>query len=498
MKGLLKAIFNQRDNVRTLHRRRSLHPPRTTLLVGLTATVLAISASLYPDAWTLKEYGLGVYLSLVWTLPTGLSIMAVIGAVLARRSLAKNRASEVPTTCEDLLVVQIPTIGRRDVIPALRRVVASMEESLPASFTHWRVDVVAEEASEARDELESLVSDHVRVLYVPADFETPGETQAKARANCWLDHVRQEEGESRDDVWVLHMDDDTAIGVDTGEEIARFIHDNPAGNRHSKLLAQGVLTYPMNYSSNMRVWLADAVRPGSDLSVFRLWTGGGRPLLGAHGELLLVRSDIETSLGWDYGRLLSITEDANFALLFATRYPGRSAWITARCYGSAPESFADLVKQRKRWARGLLHVARNPVVPLRNRLLLGYALSSWVLGPLQHVLVVLLLAAVMGVRYTAPVQQWLLLPWALNMAVGVWMYLDGLRANAHASGRRVPLRMWFGLLLIPVFSLIEGWAGLRGFIEYVKDRFGGSESELFEVISKTHVVSVETGGSRAS
>lgn len=483
--------------MRTHRRRKPLHPPRTWLLVLLTAAVLAVSLSLYPTAWTIEEFGLGVYLSLVWSLPTGLSIMAVIGAVMARRSLAKRDAATSPAPCHDLLVVQVPTIGRRDVIPALRRVVASMEESLPTSFTHWRVDVVAEETSEAKDELESLRSDNVRVLYVPAEFETPGETQAKARANCWLDQLRQQEGESRDDVWVLHMDDDTAVGFDTGEEIARFIRDNPSADPRSKLLAQGVLTYPREYSSNGRVWLADAVRPGSDLSVFRLWTGGGRPLLGAHGELLLVRADIESSIGWDYGRLLSITEDANFALLFATRYPGRSAWIRARCYGSAPESFADLVKQRKRWARGLLHVARNPVVPLRNRLLLRYALSSWVLGPLQHVLVVLAVAALLGVRYTAPVQEWLLLPWALNMAVGVWMYMDGLRANVQASGRRVPVTMWLGLLLIPAFSLIEGWAGFRGFVEYLKDRVGRSESELFEVISKTHVVSVDTGGSRA-
>ena len=333
-----------------------------------------------------------------------------------------------------LLIVQVPTIGRTDVMPALRRVVESMEAAIPANFTRWRVDVVAEESSEARDELEALNSENVRVLYVPGDYTTPNGTQAKARANCWLDELRQQEGESREDVWVLHMDDDTAIGPDTAEQIARFINANPTGQRRNKLLAQGVLTYPRQFSSNGVAWLADAVRPGSDLSVFRLWTGGGRPLLGAHGELLLVRADVESGVGWDYGRSLSITEDANFALLFATRHPGRSAWLAARCYGSSPESFADLVKQRKRWARGLLHVAGNRAVPLRNRLLLKYALASWVLGPLQHVFVVLVVSALLGLRYTAPVQPWILGPWALNLGVGLWMYVEGLRANAHASG----------------------------------------------------------------
>ena len=475
-----------------------LSPPRIYLLVVLTLVLLPFSASLYPRTWTVEELGLGAYLSVVWTLPTGLSVMAIVGAVLARRSLRHPVGLDASSTTDSLLVVQVPTIGRYDVMPALRRVVGSMEECLPVNFANWRVDVVAEESSEARDELEALRSEHVRILYVPAAYESPNGTQAKARANCWLDQLRQEEGESRDDVWVLHMDDDTAIAADTAEQIARFVNSNPSGKRGAKLLAQGVLTYPRQFSSNGLVWLADAVRPASDLSVFRLWTGGGRPLLGAHGELLLVRADVESSLGWDYGRNLSITEDANFALMFATRFPGRSAWFPARCYGSAPESFSDLVKQRKRWARGLLHVARNPAVPLRTRLLLRYALTSWVLGPLQHVLVVLGVAALLGLRYTAPVQQWLLLPWALNMAVGVWMYIDGLRANVQASGRPVPLRYWVGLLLIPVFTLVEGWAGLRGFAAYLKDRLGIGRSELFEVISKTHETPLTTGGTRAA
>lgn len=473
--------------MRPSERSAALHPPRISMFVVLIVVALGISTRLYPQAWTMDEFRLGAYLSVVWTLPTGLSVMAIIGAVLARRSLRQPSGLQVASSTDRLLIVQVPTIGRPDVMPALRRVVGSMELYMPANFTHWRVDVVAEESSTARAELEALRSEHVRVLYVPKGYASANGTQAKARANCWVDGLRQEEGESRADVWVLHMDDDTAVGPDTAEQIARFMNANPGDESDVKLLAQGVLTYPRPFSSNGLVWLADAVRPGSDLSVFRLWTGGGRPLMGAHGELLLVRADVESSLGWDYGRDLSITEDANFALLFATRYPGRSAWFPARCYGSAPESFGDLVKQRKRWARGLLHVARNGAVPLRNRLLLRYALTSWVLGPLQHVLVVLAVAALLGMRYTAPIQQWLLVPWALNLSVGVWMYVDGLRANGHASGvGRVPARYWMGLVLIPVFTLIEGWAGFRGFLDYVKDRVGVGRSELFEVIAKTH------------
>lgn len=484
--------------MRRLIRKGQLRPPRIWLFVVLTMVVLSISSVLYPRAWTLEELGFGTYLSIVWTLPVGLSVMAMIGAAKARRAMSRRAPHGARTACDRRLVVQVPTIGRHDVMPALRRVVDSMEQSLPANFTDWRVDVVAEETSEARNEMDALGSEHVRVLYVPSEYATPNGSQAKARANCWIDELRKQEGEATGDVWVLHMDDDTAIAPDTCEELSRFINANPFGEPTAKVLAQGVLTYPRQFSSKGLVWLADAVRPGSDLSIFHLWTGGGRPLLGAHGELLLVRADIEARIGWDYGRLLSITEDANFALRFATLFPGRSDWFAGRCYGSAPESFRDLVKQRKRWARGLLHVAGNRNVPLRNRLLLRYALATWVLGPLQHVLIVLGVAALLGVRYTAPVQAWILLPWAINMGFGLWLYIDGLRANVSASGGDVARRYWLGLLLIPFFSLVEGWAGLSGLVAFLKDRLGWGRSELFEVIKKTHEVPVSTGGSRAA
>ena len=220
------------------------------MLWVLTLIVLAVSASLYPRAWTLQEFGLGAYLSVVWTLPTLLSVMAVIGAVQARRSLTRPIGLHVDFHCDELLIVQVPTIGRTDVMPALRRVVESMEAAIPANFTRWRVDVVAEESSEARDELEALNSENVRVLYVPGDYTTPNGTQAKARANCWLDELRQQEGESREDVWVLHMDDDTAIGPDTAEQIARSSTRIPPVSGATSFLAQGVLTYPRQFSSN--------------------------------------------------------------------------------------------------------------------------------------------------------------------------------------------------------------------------------------------------------
>jgi hypothetical protein len=60
--------------------------------------------------------------------------------------------------------------------------------------------------------------------------------------------------------------------------------------------------------------------------------------------------------------------------------------------------------------------------------------------------------------------------WALNMAYVIWMYWEGLRLNAavSGSGRRKWWEPWAVILLIPIFGLMEGFGGLRGFVKFVR------------------------------
>jgi hypothetical protein len=454
------------------------------------AVVLGVTFPLFASRHTAWGWLLSGYLSVVWSLPFLMSVLVLVGSGVAYAHLHAE-AGAAPArrvgTGEAFLIVQIPTIGRYDVMPSLRRVVESCERFLPVFFASWRVDIVAEETSEARDALLDLASDRVRVLFVDADYVTPNRTQRKARANCWTDARRADEEEIAGNIWVLHMDDDTGIGIDTARHVARFIAANPPDARRSKHFAQGVLTYPRQFALSWFTWIADAVRPASDLSVFRLLTGSGAPLLGAHGELLLIRSTVEHGIGWDFGRMLSITEDANFALHFATRFPGKSAWFSGRCYGASPSTLQDFVTQRTRWARGLLHVSSNRTLPLRVRILMAYALTNWAVGPLQHVFFILVIAQLTGDGNISPVTPFAYVAWAGNFASGLWMYVEGLKANVRASGRTSPAaREWAGLLLMPVYTFIEGWAGFLGAVHFVMDRLGVNRAELFPVIAKPY------------
>jgi egghead protein (zeste-white 4 protein) len=426
---------------------------------------------------------LGWVLSIVWSMPIVGTLIGIQGALLLRRRVRKQDRTAPPTVAtKDALVVVVPTIGRHDTYPALERSVLSFVEHLPVFFPHFRVDVVVEEGCEASERITVLAAMHpnIRVVTVPSAYQTPGGTRFKARANHYAHMLRIAAGEARDDVWILHMDDDTAVGPDTAAALAQFINRQRRAGADGKHLAQGMLTYPRENAVNWLTWMADAVRPADDFARFRAVTGSGTPIAGVHGELLLLRASIEATIGWDFGPK-AIVEDAQFALTFCMLYPGRSDWFNGRCYGASPATVRDFVRQRERWAWGLVGLSFNRSIPLRYRAFIGWSVLTWVLGPLQHLGVVLLVARVMGITSTSPVTESVLLLWVANFAYVIWGYWEGLRLNAHCSRR--PGRRWFEsvlvVLLIPVFALFEGMGGLRGFLKFLTRR-----ENKFVVIAK--------------
>jgi egghead protein (zeste-white 4 protein) len=427
---------------------------------------------------------LGWILTVVWSLPIVGVLIGLQGAVLLRHNSRHRHLLTAPPpliTAETLFVV-VPTIGRHDTYPALERAVSSFVEHLPVCFLRLRVHILVEDGCEAMARIQSLAGRHseVRLIVVPRGYATPKGTRFKARANHYAHELRATEGNARDDVWVLHMDDDTGTGPDTAAALAHFVERQAKAGPAAKHLAQGILSYPRENAVNRFTWLADAVRPADDFARFRATTGSGTPVAGVHGELLLIRGSTEATIGWDFGPN-SIVEDAHFALTFCSRYPGRSDWFNGRSYGASPATVHDLIRQRERWAWGLTGLAMDRSIPLRYRLFLVLSLVTWIVGPLQHLLVILLIGWVAGITNTSPATESVLLLWSVNLAYVVWTYWEGLRLNALSSERRK--RFWWEpiavVALIPVFALLEGLGGLRGLLKYLQR----SENE-FVVIAK--------------
>jgi len=426
---------------------------------------------------------IGWYTTVLWTAPTLVSTVGLAGGVMTARRMGRRRELlSAPTPVPELLVVVVPTIGRDDTIPALQRVVRSFSEHLPAYFPFLRIDVVVEEQCDARDRIGALATaiSEVRIIVVPSEYRTPNGTRFKARANHYAHELRMKEGETTDHVWVLHMDDDTGVGPDTAEAVAEFINDQRSPGGRGLHLGQGVLTYPREHSSNRLTWLADAVRPGCDISLFAASTGSGWPRTGLHGELLLVRASVEASIGWDFGPR-SIVEDAHFAMRFCHRYPGRSGWLPGRSYGASPVTVADFVRQRERWVWGLLELATKGALPLRRRLALLHGVALWTCGPIQHPAMVLLAGVMLGDLDTSPAIPLLVPLWTLNASFFVWLYWEGLKINASSSldSRRLWWEPLCLIALIPLFSFWEVFGIFRGVVKFLRN----GES-TFTVIAK--------------
>ncbi|MGD9530296.1 glycosyltransferase family 2 protein [Pseudonocardia sp.] len=452
--------------------RRPRSPVAPSLACLPIVFAVALAASLW--SWTMMHRGvqpLGWVTTVLWSLPVTASLLGIYGAVrTVRRLRAARQLGPVHTVRGERLVVVIPTIGRWDTLPALERVVRSCRR-LGDFFPDHTTEIVVEEDCEAGAAIVALARSEprVRVLVVPRRYRTARGTRFKARANHYANACRIARGEARDDVWALHLDDDTAVGPDTAEELARFVLAQRGRGAEALHLTQGVLTYPREHGASRMLWFADAVRPASDISVFAATTGRGTPRAGLHGELLLVRASIEAGIGWDFGPR-AMVEDAQFALEFTRRHPGRSEWFAGRSFGAAPATVLDFVKQRERWAWGLLELSANRELPLRSRLLLIHNMIVWASGPLQHVGVVLVAGLLLENVDTLPAAAALLPLWAVNIAYQVWCYWEGLKINVRASAD-AQMHWWEPIAVIggmPLYSLFEATGVLRGAIKFMR------------------------------
>lgn len=482
--------------------------PKVNFLVFITlfVCILVVFTRVTSDERTPLNY----FLSVVWSVYAPLIVIGLIGAMSLRRQRRRGRKSvlddsnEGPLTSATevslrrrrnkplrseykgrssrLLVVTVPTLLAHGNLPALERVLHSLLLNLPEYFDRFHVDVITEGDVDMRslqDWIERCgrMAEPIRIVNVPSDYSTPLGARFKTRANQFGMEVRREAGENTEECYVYHLDDDTHIGRDTAASLAEFIELD--GDHF--LLAQGILTFPHELTPSKFCRLADSIRPADDVTRFAFFTGVmGTPLGGLHGEHLVIRADIEDEIGWDFPD--TVIEDAYFAIQFATKYPKRSTTLNSYSYGASPASARDLLRQRRRWMEGLLHLAFNRRLPLLRKLPLLYSIFTWTLAPFQFVGLALLISYLSGIGNTSPVSPVFLPLWALSLAGVFWFYLEGLKVNLSASDRPRP-HLFLSLVIIPgiyLITFIETIGVVLGIVRFM----GFGSQKISEVITK--------------
>lgn len=229
-----------------------------------------------------------------------------------------------------------------------------------------------------------LARTHGEIYYytVPEDFETSSGARYKARALQYLLEQRNERLDGReveDNVWILHLDEESIITPECILGIRDHIKKYDL-RRTGGAIGQGEIMYNSHhYGDNLAITAIDSVRTGQDLGLFRLSFKTHLPLIGMHGSYVLAPASVEKSITWDVGGTGSVTEDAFFALT-AFQRGVRFDWVEGFIREQSPFTMADIARQRRRWFCGLRFVAFDPALNLRTTLFLRMVVMVWGLG----------------------------------------------------------------------------------------------------------------------
>lgn len=416
-----------------------------------------------------------IYATLSWAFGMPIVVVSFIGALRS----GSLRISDYKGRISNLIVFEIPTIGSTEVLGALYRVINSILDYAPNNLDNWRIDVLTEEHSTALSEIkeEYRSRTNVNVVVVPRGYKTKSKSINKSRALQYGLEYHIERGENNKQVWLFHLDDDASVGPDTIAAIAE--HIKYKGEKY--YIAQGVLAFPHHLSKSLIAKFADSMRPTDDLTRFYFFTALLKtPLVGLHGENLLVRADVEAEIGWDNGSR-PISDDSCFGLRFSEKYPGKSSFLPAFTYGASPSTVRDMLRQRRRWLVDLTNLGLYGPLPWKYRLIFIYSVLFWSSMITQNVILVTMLLQYFHIIAFQLITPPMGVMWAFTFSFWIWFYWNGLHINMKVSEKQEPF--WkSALIMIPLFFLVIGplefIGGAMGIYAFFRNE------NRFEVISK--------------
>jgi beta-1,4-mannosyltransferase len=289
-------------------------------------------------------------------------------------------------------------------------------------------------------------ADDVISIAVPKDFRTPNNSHFKARAL----HYASTHSVLPDDAWIVHLDEETQPTSSGIKGICSLIREEEATGRYR--IGQGAILYHRRLKQFPFLTLADNIRTGDDFGRFHLGHRLGITLYGMHGSFIVVRNDLEKSIGFDVGPHGSITEDSFWALMAMER-GHRCRWVDGYLEEQSTQSVSDFIKQRRRWFQGLAKVAVHAPVALKWRFTIGLNSILWALAPFS------LLYSFLHLFYGTEVQPLVRFLANTSLAAYATIYLVGLKANLDEHGiyNRFARLFWYLLqcLLLPFCCLLE-------------------------------------------
>lgn len=248
--------------------------------------------------------------------------------------IAKNMAGFIPKDTGQIPVEPHPriifSIAARRLTPFLKDSVDSIINSCSETgFSNYEIKLVVDESGNPIEGAETVL--------VPRDFICKSKYKARAL------HYALRFLPNSKEIWTLHLDEDAKVTPQCVISIVKYIKNggNPVANGPSVFLYDGsILTF---YAEAQRqwtfYWLMDQVNTG-----IVHWLNGSN---------LLIRSDIEQTIGWDYINCF-ISEDSRFGYESTKKLGKIFGWHGGLTIETPPASVNAILKQRTRWFYGSL------------------------------------------------------------------------------------------------------------------------------------------------
>jgi egghead protein (zeste-white 4 protein) len=291
-------------------------------------------------------------------------------AFLTLTRLLRNRRIFVETDLRRIhndpeIIFQITTRSATRTPVVIRGVESIIESCHNVNFDSYEISVVTDDERDRH----TLSKHNCEVIVVDKGYSTNAIKKGRAlqfavefRRKCSKNSLRQ---------WIFHMDDESCVTTQTVLSLLKFIRSaGPA------VVSEGPIFYPLKFEcANPLTAIAESIRPFTCYDCVSQMTNP--PPLHMHGSNLLVRSDIEDMIGWNFGPTLA--EDQLFGYKVYEKYGPRSlGWHGGMLLEQPPLNIKDHFMQRRRWVLGSLqNMSKFPII---HKFKVMFKLSTYFLG----------------------------------------------------------------------------------------------------------------------
>jgi egghead protein (zeste-white 4 protein) len=281
-------------------------------------------------------YGIVIFL---WLSYFPISLVQVKAFVRNRKTFVNKNLTRIHNDPIINFQIMTRTSGASDVVPrGIQSIINSCNE---VAFSDYSISVVTEDPKD----VERISG--AKVIVVPKDFQTKNGAIRKARALEYASYQRRiaNNGTNPTSTWIFHMDEESVVTTHTVLSLLAFIREKKG------LISEGPIVYPYKvWDANRLTLLAESIRPFQCYDCVSQM--GHPPAIHMHGSNMLVREDVEDSVGWDHGRTLA--EDQLFGVKVYEKYGNIFGWHGGLLMEQPPLTLKDHFKQRKRWIKGTL------------------------------------------------------------------------------------------------------------------------------------------------